>query len=185
MVIIKGFEMPKSCSECPICYDQMECPISDLRFWRGRPENKEFKFTEERHPDCPLEEFPQWLTDDDFETIRIHLNALKEELCNQHRWKEAEEYQRIIDRFMVFPSADVRPAVHGRWIPVTERLPEQFEHFYVTCRSLEDDRKNWVIEGFYTDLYKWGRIPMIQEGKAKVIAWMPKIFPEPYEEETK
>lgn len=48
---------------------------------------------------------PERLTDDDFETIRIHLNAYKEKLCNQHRWKEAEEYQRIIDRFMSFASA--------------------------------------------------------------------------------
>lgn len=48
---------------------------------------------------------PERLTDDDFETIRIHLSAYKENLCNQHRWKEAEEYQRIIDRFMGFASA--------------------------------------------------------------------------------
>ena len=46
------------------------------------------------------------LTDDDFETIRIHLNAHKEKLCNQRRWEEAEEYQRIIDRFMAFASAE-------------------------------------------------------------------------------
>lgn len=45
------------------------------------------------------------LTDDDFETIRIHLSAFKEQLCNQSRWKEAEEYQRIIDRFMAFATA--------------------------------------------------------------------------------
>lgn len=48
---------------------------------------------------------PERLTDDDFETIRIHLNAYKESLCNQRRWKEAEEYQRLIDRFMSFASA--------------------------------------------------------------------------------
>lgn len=48
---------------------------------------------------------PERLTDDDFEAIRIHLNAYKEKLCNQQRWKEAEEYQRIIDRFMEFASA--------------------------------------------------------------------------------
>jgi len=48
---------------------------------------------------------PERLTDDDFETIRIHLNAYKGKLCNQQRWKEAEEYQRIIDRFMAFASA--------------------------------------------------------------------------------
>lgn len=52
---------------------------------------------------------PERLTDDDFETIRIHLNACKEKLCNQHRWEEAEEYQRIIDRFITFASA--RPEI--------------------------------------------------------------------------
>lgn len=56
---------------------------------------------------------PERLTDDDFETIRIHLNAYKEKLCNQHRWKEAEEYQRIIDRFIAFASA--QPVRHGHW----------------------------------------------------------------------
>ena len=52
---------------------------------------------------------PERLTDDDFETIRIHLNAYKEKLCNLHRWEEAEEYQRIIDRFMAFASAQPTP----------------------------------------------------------------------------
>ena len=44
--------------------------------------------------DCLLEKWihslpsvePERLTDDDFETIRIHLNAYKEKLCNQQRW---------------------------------------------------------------------------------------------------
>lgn len=57
---------------------------------------------------------PERLTDDDFETIRIHLNADKEKLCNQHRWKEAEEYQRIIDRFMAFASAQPERK-KGKW----------------------------------------------------------------------
>lgn len=57
---------------------------------------------------------PERLTDDDFETIRIHLNAYKEKLCNQHRWKEAEEYQRIIDRFMAFASAQQERKT-GEW----------------------------------------------------------------------
>lgn len=49
---------------------------------------------------------PERLTDDDLETIRIHLNAYKEKLCNQHRWEEAEEYQRIINRLMACASAE-------------------------------------------------------------------------------
>lgn len=58
-------------------------------------------------------EQPERLTDDDFETIRIHLNACKEKLCNQCRWSEAVEYQRIIDRFMAFASAQSEQQ-HGR-----------------------------------------------------------------------
>lgn len=58
---------------------------------------------------------PEHLTDDDFETIKIHLDAYKEKLCNQGRWKEAKEYQRIYDRFMAFASTQVdRP--QGEWI---------------------------------------------------------------------
>lgn len=38
------------------------------------------------------------LTADDIEIIRIHLSAFKEELCNQGRWAEAAEYERLILR---------------------------------------------------------------------------------------
>ena len=38
------------------------------------------------------------LTADDIETIRIHLSAFKEKLCNQGRWTEAAEYERLIQR---------------------------------------------------------------------------------------
>ena len=41
---------------------------------------------------------PIALTADDIETIRIHLSAFKETLCNQGRWTEAEEYERLIQR---------------------------------------------------------------------------------------
>ena len=50
------------------------------------------------------------LTDDDFETIRIHLSAFKESLCNQRRWKEAEDYERLISRFMSFASSQSKIA---------------------------------------------------------------------------
>lgn len=38
------------------------------------------------------------LTCDEIETIRIHMNAFKEKLCNQGRWIDAMEYQRIVDK---------------------------------------------------------------------------------------
>lgn len=58
---------------------------------------------------------PERLTDDDLETIRIHLSAYKEKLCNQRRWKEAEEYQRIIDRLISFASAQPERKT-GHWL---------------------------------------------------------------------
>lgn len=58
---------------------------------------------------------PERLTDDDFETIRIHLSAFKEGLCNQHRWEEADEYQRLINRFMSFANAQ-QERKRGKWI---------------------------------------------------------------------
>ena len=66
---------------------------------------------------------PERLTDDDFETIRIHLSAYKERLCNQRRWKEAEEYQRIINRFMSFASAQPEQIPeHSVWFRIGETL---------------------------------------------------------------
>ena len=112
--------------------------------------------------DLPSAE-PERLTDDDFETIRIHLNAYKEKLCNQRRWKEAGEYQRIIDRFMEFASA--QPEQH--WIPCSERLPEE-RGFYLTTT------KDKAVYCDYWNEDNFDRTEM-------VIAWMP--LPEPYKED--
>ena len=43
---------------------------------------------------------PTQLTDEDKETIRIHLSAIKEGLCNQRRWNEAREYEELITRLL-------------------------------------------------------------------------------------
>lgn len=65
-----------------------------------------------------------------------------------------------------------------QWIPCSERLPGEYMSFYATVKSLIDNRERWVIEGMYTTLWEWGKIPMIDNGEAKVIAWMPKDLPE-------
>lgn len=83
---------------------------------------------------------PERLTDDDFETIRIHLNAYKEKLCNQQRWGEAEEYQRILDRFMAFAHAQPK---HGRWL--FEEYPDGYYH--ATCSECDV----WSDEDAYLD----------------------------------
>ena len=55
---------------------------------------------------------PTTLTEDDKETIRIHLSAFKERLCNQCRWNEAKEYEELISRFLSTPSVQPRK---GKW----------------------------------------------------------------------
>lgn len=59
------------------------------------------------------------LTEDEIKAIRIHMNAFKERLCNQHRWKEAEEYQQIVDKLDV-----MLPQPEQRWI---RPLPDPVE----------------------------------------------------------
>ena len=76
-----------------------------------------------------------------------------------------------------------------KWIPVSESLPKPFTFVNATCRSLVDDRENWVIETCYVPIPKaankngysdWGNIPMLNTGEAEVIAWMERVIPEPY-----
>ena len=124
--------------------------------------------TTERFPSAQ----PEWLTDDDFETIKIHLNAYKEKLCNQQRWQEAGEYQRIIDRFMAFASAQPEP----RWIPVEERLPDLG---FVVWVTLVICGRNIVTKGQW-DGVKWIYPKSRAKITLKVTAWMPNPIPKPY-----
>ena len=59
------------------------------------------------------------LTDEDKETIRIHLNAFKESLCNQRRWNEAKEYEELISRLL--STASVQPQ-KGKWLKAGTRM---------------------------------------------------------------
>lgn len=91
------------------------------------------------------------------------------------------------DRVIAYNIIQKQPTIGG-WISVKDRLPGKYEPFYAACKSLTDDRENWVIEGIYKGMTyggPWG-VPMIEMGKAEVYAWMPKELPEPPKEgETK
>lgn len=63
---------------------------------------------------------PEHLTDEDLETIRIHLHAFMEGLCNQYRWKEAEEYERIIVRLKYLAMSQT-----GQWIFKDDTISRQ------------------------------------------------------------
>ena len=115
---------------------------------------------------------PERLTDDDFETIRIHLNAYKEKLCNQQRWEEAEEYQRIIDRFMAFASAQTENE---------ERKEESAQNVLKddsVSRKAAIDAVNGVIADYIPTLY--GRYEALPLEMAKAIKRLPTAEPTLY-----
>ena len=134
---------------------------------------------------------PGRLTDDDFETIRIHLSAFKEDLCNRHRWEEAEEYQRIIDRFMSFASAQQWHEIHKTPMTEDERTgwserlgyDIEYEDAFIYSNLPDDGQEVLVctsyghvyIDTFYQDDGCYFKDNGDMDG---IVAWMPK--PEPY-----
>ena len=76
-----------------------------------------------------------------------------------------------------------------RWIPVTERLPENDNEVLITVWDAEDDYVE-VYKGFYQEHEWWtqwchgcSKIKDEPCGENIVIAWMP--LPKPYNAETK
>lgn len=73
-----------------------------------------------------------------------------------------------------------------KWIPCSEMLPEAHRFVNCTCHSLIDNREDWVVETFYmphpsgSPYSDWGNIPMLNDGKCEVVAWMYRNIPEPY-----
>ena len=125
-----------------------------------------------------MEEIERFM-DDDFETIRIHLQAHLEDLCNQHRWKEAEEYQRIIDKIMAFAQPE------QQWIPCDKGEPDEDMECWVTVKTTDAlYRGNFTKrygerrdKGFITsDGFMWWNT---------ALAWMPIYEPEPYKVDDK
>ena len=57
-VLIRGMEMPKNCSGCPLNYDQMACKVTGTRWWSDTMVLMGFDSDKERLYDCPLVEIP-------------------------------------------------------------------------------------------------------------------------------
>lgn len=57
-ILIKGMEMPKNCSDCPLNYDSMMCIVTGTRWWSDTMVLMNFDSDKERLHDCPLIELP-------------------------------------------------------------------------------------------------------------------------------
>lgn len=57
-ILIKGMEMPKNCSGCPLNDDQMACKVTGTRWWSDTMVLMGFDSDKERLHDCPLVEIP-------------------------------------------------------------------------------------------------------------------------------
>ena len=109
--------------------------------------------------------------------------------------KHCEEYGDVVlvCDIVYAPTIDVPERNVGKWIPVTERLPERYGRFIVTI--VPDAGELWKTIEFavYSDLMGLVKTPVFWKGSvgksnfedvtSKVTAWMP--LPEPYREETK
>ena len=71
-VIVRGMEMPKSCSECPLNYDQMACDVTMTRWWSDTMVLMDFDSDKERLHDCPLIELPPHGRLGDLDKLNIH-----------------------------------------------------------------------------------------------------------------
>lgn len=167
----------KTCHPGPFCPDgfceEMWDEFRAARRIKAEPEHK---------TEC--------LTEDEIKAIRIHMNAFKERLCNQHRWKEAEEYQQIVDKLDV-----MSPQSEPRWILCSERLPEQNTEVLVTRKFLgvKDPCGGWHAhlrpETYVETARLLGKVWVSDSDEYKVapsrhadpVAWMP--LPDPYKEE--
>ena len=103
-------------------------------------------------------------------------------------WGRSHEVKHCI-KGKIHDDCPLKEVSSGKWISVNERLPEPYMFVNATCRSLVDDRENWVVETIYLPIPKehnpghysdWGNIPMLNWGEAEVIAWMERVIPEPY-----
>lgn len=58
-VLIKGMEMPPTCSECRLAYDFMACGVTGNRWYDQDNIDAGFDSNNARLPDCPLVELPE------------------------------------------------------------------------------------------------------------------------------
>lgn len=82
-ILIKGMEMPKNCSGCPLNCDQMMCIVTGTRWWSDTMVLMNFDSDKERLPDCPLVEIPP------------HGRLIVEKTITEIRYHDADGYHVV------------------------------------------------------------------------------------------
>jgi hypothetical protein len=145
-------EMPKSCAEC-LFMSYSECLLND----------EYIMDTAERDNDCPLKE------------IREAKNMAIKALEQEGYYKDlAQSYEKTIVKLTEAIAEPIQ-----RWIPVSERLPEENGFYLATCDG-EICGENEPFTGLAE--YENGKWVDDEEDYQCVLAWMP--LPEPYKAES-
>ena len=96
------------------------------------------------------------------------------------RWVRKEGINVLIRVVDAFPSIPYEPVKHGRWIPVTERLPEEDGDLYIVTAYNEEIWWNRVVvvtAEYYRGNWTWNENGREWDLTDSVTHWMP--LPEP------
>ena len=138
-IIIRGMDMPESCAECDLNYDETRCvlPIKHNSFWRD-----DFRTWEGRLPECPLVELPA-------EHGRlIDADKLKPKMLNEHY-----RYRLVYDAEEVNAAPTIIEAEGGRMSnQIHKNCPNGYyepdENYTLDMCKLHPEKIWGVTEGF-------------------------------------
>lgn len=103
-VLINSMDIPKSCSDCPLNYDEMSCVVTGTRWWSDTMVLLDFDYTKERLYDCPLSKVPsaQPNSSPEIQEILNYLDTTLHPIVSPDNWNV---YAELHDMISKLPSA--------------------------------------------------------------------------------